>query len=125
VKDIPKIWKAKVKEYLGLDVSTHALGCLQDVHWSCGLFGYFPTYSFGNLYAAQFWNALIQDIPDTHKKIAKGDFKDILSWLRKHIHVHGKTYTASQIVKKVTGEPLNSFYFIDYLQKKYKDLYNI
>lgn len=125
VKDIPKIWKSKVKEYLGLDVSTHALGCLQDVHWSCGLFGYFPTYSFGNLYAAQFWNALIQDIPDTHKKIAEGDFRDILSWLRKHIHVHGKTYTASQIVKKVTGEPLNSFYFIDYLQKKYKDLYNI
>lgn len=125
VKDVPKVWKSKVKEYLGLDVQTHAQGCLQDVHWSCGLFGYFPTYSFGNLYAAQFWNALIKDIPDAHKQIAKGDFNEILAWLRKHIHAHGKTYSAPQIVKKVTGESLNSRYFIEYLEKKYKNVYEI
>lgn len=125
VKDVPQIWKSKMKEYLGVDVKTHAMGCLQDVHWSHGLFGYFPTYSFGNLYAAQFWNTLIQEIPNAYKQIAKGEFKEILAWLRKNIHAHGRVYSASQLVKKVTGEELNSRYFAEYLEKKYGGLYNL
>jgi carboxypeptidase Taq len=125
VKDVPQIWKSKMKDYLGVDVKTNTLGCLQDVHWSCGLFGYFPTYSLGNLYAAQFWSSLIKENPKAYKQIAKGDFKEILTWLRKNIHAHGRTYSASQLVKKVTGEELNSRYFAEYLEKKYKDIYGI
>ncbi|MCF7865263.1 MAG: carboxypeptidase M32 [Candidatus Pacebacteria bacterium] len=125
VKDVPQIWKSKMKDYLGVDVTTNTLGCLQDVHWSCGLFGYFPTYSLGNLYAAQFWNSLIKENPQAYKQIAKGEFKEILAWLRKNIHTHGRTYSASQLVKKVTGEELNSRYFAEYLEKKYKNIYGI
>jgi carboxypeptidase Taq len=125
VKDVPQIWKSKMQEYLGIQVATHAQGSLQDVHWSCGLFGYFPAYSFGNLYAAQFWNSLIKENPQAYKQIAKGDFRQILAWLRKSIHAHGRTYSASDLVKKVTGEELNSRYFAEYLEKKYKGLYGI
>lgn len=125
VKDVPQIWKSKMRDYLGVNVTTDALGCLQDVHWSAGLFGYFPTYSFGNLYSAQFWNTLLKENPHAYKQIAKGEFKDILAWLRKHIHGHGRTYSATALVKKVTGEELNSKYFAEYLEKKYKGLYKM
>lgn len=123
LKDLPQIWKNKMKEYLGVNVPSDTLGVLQDVHWSAGLFGYFPTYTFGNLYSAQFYNAMKKAVPDIDKKIAKGDFKDINAWLRKHIHSHGKTYKAGELVKKVTGEDLTSAYFIEYLEAKYKKIY--
>lgn len=121
--DLPKIWRAKMKEYLGVDVPTDSLGVLQDVHWSGGGIGYFPTYSFGNLYAAQFYAAMKKAIPDIDKQIAKGELHQIRSWLNKHIHAHGKTYTAAALVKKVTGEDLNSRYFADYLTEKYSKIY--
>ncbi len=123
IKDLPLIWKAKVKEYLGIDVPNDTLGVLQDTHWSCGLFGYFPTYSFGNLYAAQFYAMMEKDIPNLKKLIKKGEFGEIRAWLRKHIHSKGKMHTAGELVKKVTGEPLNSRYFSDYIKKKYDELY--
>lgn len=119
LKDLPKIWRAKVKQYLGIDVPNDSLGVLQDVHWSSGGIGYFPTYSFGNLYATQFYSAMKKALPDIEKQIAKGQFGAIREWLRKNIHAHGKTYTAAALVKKVTGEDLNSRYFADYLKKKY------
>jgi carboxypeptidase Taq len=119
VKDLPKIWNAKVKEYFGLTVPSDKVGILQDVHWSGGDFGYFPTYALGNLYAAQFYNKLRQDIPKLDGQIAKGNFSELNAWLKTHIHRHGKTYIASQLVKKVTGEELNSRYFCEYLQKKF------
>ncbi|MFA6297397.1 MAG: carboxypeptidase M32 [Candidatus Paceibacterota bacterium] len=119
-KDLPNIWKEKVKEYFGIDVPTDSLGVLQDVHWSAGLFGYFPTYAFGNLYSAQFFAKMKKDIPDIEKQISKGKFEEINKWLRKNIHTHGKTYTAAELVKKVTGEKLNSSHFIEYLKKKYR-----
>ena len=101
LKDLPKIWKSKMKEYLGVDVPSDALGVLQDVHWSIGLIGYFPTYAFGNLYSAQFFSKMKKDIPDTDKKMVKGDFVEIKKWLNKKIHAHGKTYKAGELVKKV------------------------
>lgn len=119
VKDLPKIWNAKVKEYFGLTVPSDKFGILQDVHWSGGDFGYFPTYALGNLYAAQFYNKLRQDIPKLDNQIAKGNFGELNDWLKKNIHRHGKTYSASQLVKKVTDEELNSRYFCEYLQKKF------
>lgn len=123
LKDLPAIWKAKVKDYLGVDVPNDTLGVLQDVHWSCGNIGYFPTYTFGNLYSAQFFNALKREIPDIDKKMTKGGFAEIREWLRKNIHAHGKLYTADKLAKKLTGETLNSKYFCDYLEQKYKDIY--
>ena len=122
LKDLPKIWQSKVKEYLGIDVPSDALGCMQDVHWSAGLVGYFPTYSFGNLYAAQLYATLQKDIPAVEKLMAKGSFSEIREWLRTHIHRMGKTYGASALIQKVTGEPLNSRYFAEYLKKKYTTL---
>ncbi len=124
LKDLPKIWNAKMKEYLGVDVPRDQLGILQDVHWSGGDFGYFATYSLGNLYAAQFYNQMRKDLPKLDKQIAKGNFAEINQWLKHHIHRHGKTYRASDLVKRVTGEPLNSRYFAEYLEKKYKEIYH-
>jgi carboxypeptidase Taq len=112
-----------MKEYFGIEVPSDTLGVLQDVHWSAGLIGYFPTYSFGNLYSAQFFNSMKKDIQDIDKKISEGKFEEIREWLRKHIHMHGKTYTAGNLVKKVTGENLSSSYFIEYLKEKYNNIY--
>ncbi len=125
LKDLPKIWDAKFQEYFGMKPPSDSLGVLQDVHWSCGYIGYFPTYSLGNLYAAQFYAAMEREIPDVKKKIAKGDFAPVKAWLNKNIHAHGKTYSADALVRKVTGEPLTSAYFTDYLQKKYGEIYGL
>ncbi len=122
--DLSKIWNAKIKHYFNIDVPTDSEGVLQDVHWSCGLIGYFPTYAFGNLYSAQFYNAMQKAIPDIEKKIAKGEFSPLREWLRTHIHAHGKAYTASALIKRATGEELNSDHFIKYLKDKYKNIYN-
>jgi len=124
-KDLPKVWKAKMKEYLGIEVPSDTLGVLQDVHWSAGYIGYFPTYSLGNLYAAQWYVAMERDIPDLSKKIAKGELSIPREWLRTHVHLHGKTYKAADLLKKVTGEAPSSRFFIEYLKKKYGKLYSL
>ncbi|MEK7555592.1 MAG: carboxypeptidase M32 [Patescibacteria group bacterium] len=123
--DLPKIWNQKVKKYLGIKVRNDAQGVLQDVHWSSGLIGYFPTYAFGNLYAAQFYNSMRNEIFNLDKKIEAGHLSHVREWLRKKIYVHGKSFTADALVKEVTGESLNSRYFIDYLEKKYKEIYKL
>ena len=120
LKQLPQIWKSKMKEYFGINVPSDALGVLQDVHWSAGLIGYFPTYSFGNLYSAQFFAAMKKAIPDIDKKMSRGEFSEIRTWLKKNIHAHGKTYTADSLIMKVTGEPLQSRYFIEYVEGKYR-----
>jgi carboxypeptidase Taq len=122
LKDLPQIWQSKMKEYLGIEVPSDKLGVLQDVHWSGGGIGYFPTYSFGNLYAAQFYSQMKEDLPKLDQQIAKGNFKVINNWLKTNIHRHGKTYSALDLIKKVTGEPLTSRHFTDYLQAKYKKM---
>lgn len=123
VDDLPKIWNDKFKEYFALKVPDDSLGVLQDVHWSGGSIGYFPTYTLGNLYSAQFYSASKRDIPDLEEQITKGEFTNFLQWLRKNIHIHGKLYTARDLVMKATGEPLKSQYFMDYLKKKYSEIY--
>lgn len=124
-KNAPKVWNQKMQKYLGVKVPSDRLGILQDVHWSGGLFGYFPTYSFGNLYAAQFYAAMLKDIPDLAKRFARGEFLTAREWLRNKIHVHGKRYTADELVLEVTGESLNSKYFQEYLIAKYSKIYNL
>ena len=123
--DVPQIWNDKMWEYLGVKVRSDAEGVLQDVHWSAGYFGYFPCYALGNLYAAQFYQAAQKAIPDLQKKISSGNFAELLSWLRKNIHAHGKYYNADALVREVSGEPLRSRYFIDYIRTKYTKIYQL
>ncbi len=123
LKDLPEIWDVKMQQYFGIDVPKDSVGVLQDVHWSCGLIGYFPTYSFGNLYSAQFFDTMKKQMPDIKQMIAAGNLLPIREWLRTHIHAHGKLYTAAALVQKVTGEPLSSRYFKEYLENKYKEIY--
>jgi carboxypeptidase Taq len=122
---LPEIWRFKMKKYLGIDVPTDKEGVLQDVHWSTGYIGYFPTYSLGNLYAAQLYDTMAKQIPGLSKKIGDGQLEEVRDWLRKKVHIHGKTYNAQELIKKITGEYLNSRYFNEYLEKKYGEIYKL
>lgn len=119
VKELPALWNAKMKEYLGVVPRKDAEGVLQDIHWSSGSFGYFPTYLLGNLYAAQWMAALRRDFPDLDKRLARGDFLTVKKWLNDKIHRHGRRYTASELCRRVSGESLNPEYFGKYLQVKF------
>jgi carboxypeptidase Taq len=119
VADLPEIWNAKMKQYLGVKVPDDAHGVLQDVHWSHGTIGYFPTYTLGNIYAAQLFNKAKSEIPNMEAGFLRGDFAPLLKWLRKNIHQEGSRYYPEELVNKVTGEGLNSKYLIDYLKVKH------
>jgi carboxypeptidase Taq len=130
VQDLPEIWREKMKLYLGVVPKTDREGVLQDVHWSGGMFGYFPTYTLGNLYAAQFTRKLQSDLfaqsgIKLQSYIAKGDFETILKWLRKNIHEYGSLYWPKELIKKVTGEELNPKYFLEYIKSKYSKIYKL
>lgn len=119
IKDLPRVWNEKVKEYLGLEVPNNSQGILQDVHWAAGLFGYFPSYALGNAYASQVEAAMRRDL-DLDDLLLKGDFDTINTYLTKHIHQHGKMLKPEEIIKNMTGEGLNPRYYVDYLESKYK-----
>ncbi|MDP3177304.1 MAG: carboxypeptidase M32, partial [Spirochaetaceae bacterium] len=123
VADLPGAWKEKMRELLGVVPPSDAKGCLQDVHWSAGLFGYFPSYSLGNLYAAQFWASMRVDMPDLDARIERGDLASVLLWLRSRIHESGSTYTPSELVLRVTGSALDARHFVAYLNEKYSRIY--
>lgn len=125
VSDLPEIWNSKYQESLGIFPPTDTLGVLQDIHWSQGSIGYFPTYTLGNLYSAQIWNKLVADVPDVYKHIESGNFEPILHWLRINIHQYGSIYSPQVLAKKVTGEELNPKYFVDYLKDKFGKLYRL
>jgi carboxypeptidase Taq len=124
-KDIPAYWNEQYKKYLRVNVPDDLHGCLQDVHWSHGSFGYFATYSIGSLYAAQFFAALLKQIPLIETEIANGNNSSVLKWLQTNIYDYGRYYTSENLCKKVTGETLSSQYFMDYVEKKYRNIYNI
>ncbi len=125
VKDIPSVWNEKYKTYLNVDVPSDALGCLQDVHWSHGSFGYFPTYSLGSFYAAQLYAKLSTDIPNYENEVIKGNYQPLLNWLRSNIHKYGSTYKASELCERATGEKLNFKYFMDYAKNKFGNVYEL
>ncbi|SHE59967.1 carboxypeptidase Taq [Marinitoga hydrogenitolerans DSM 16785] len=125
VEDLPKIWNEKMKEYLGVVPENDSEGVLQDVHWAHGSFGYFPSYMLGNLYSAQFYNKMKKDIPDLNEQISNGNFEIVLNWLREKIHSKGKMYEPGELVEIVTGEPLSSKYFIEYIENKFNKVYEL
>jgi carboxypeptidase Taq len=125
VKDLPSYWNKKYREYLGIEVPDDARGVLQDIHWSHGSFGYFPTYSLGSFYASQFFAKAKQEIPGLEKEIEKGNMSPLLSWLREKVHRHGKFYSAEELCVQLTGEKLNFRYFMDYARNKYTSLYHL
>jgi carboxypeptidase Taq len=123
--DIPGAWNEKFTSYFGITPPDDGVGCIQDVHWSAGLIGYFPTYTLGNLYASQFFAKARKDIGKLDEQFGRGQFDQLLGWLRQNIHIHGQRYRADELVKKVTGEPLNHEYLIQHLREKYSPLYGI
>ncbi len=125
VNDIPEAWNTGMQELFGITPPDDARGCLQDIHWSMGTFGYFPTYALGNLYAAQFFAAARRALPDLDQQIAAGRMAPLLQWLRKNIHRHGQRYRAQELVKVVTGAELSHEPFIAYLNAKFRPLYGI
>ena len=116
---IEEAWNRKYQEYLGFTPKNHQEGILQDVHWASGCVGYFQGYALGDAYAAQFAHKLLTDCPDAFEKLEKGDSSTIGNWLKEHIHQYGQTYSAREMLKKATGEELNTGYYIEYLKEKY------
>lgn len=125
VADLPQAWRDKYREYLGIEPPTDADGVLQDIHWSAGLFGYFPTYTLGNLYAAQFYAQADRELGGLSEQISRGEFGPLLEWLQRNIHHVGQRYAASDLVQHVTGEPLSQTPFLHYLRSKYGPLYGL
>jgi carboxypeptidase Taq len=125
VADLPDAWNEKYRTYLGIEPTDDRDGVLQDVHWSAGLFGYFPTYSLGNLYAAQFFGQACQELGDLDDLFRKGQFEPLREWLRSNIHQHGRRYTPEELVKKITGKPLSHAALISHLRGKFGALYGL
>ncbi|KAK2078399.1 hypothetical protein QBZ16_003239 [Prototheca wickerhamii] len=126
VVDLPALWNKKMEEYLGVEPKDDVEGILQDVHWSYGSFGYFPTYSLGAMMAAQIFQTAQQELPDLDASLAKGDFAPLKTWLNGKIHKIGRLHpTMDDLLVEVTGEPLNPQIFLDYLTKKYTELYQL
>lgn len=125
VQDVPDRWNAAMQQYFGLTPPNDAEGCLQDIHWSMGAFGYFPTYALGNLYAAQFCDTARTAISDFDGRLRRGELLPLREWLRSNIHQHGMRYRAGELVQVVTGRPLSHQPFVDYLNAKFKPLYGV
>lgn len=125
VKDIPAVWNEKYKNYLGLTIKSDNQGCLQDIHWAHGSIGYFPTYSLGSFYAAQFFAKAKKDIPNLTSQIEQGDTSALLGWLRENIHQYGRMYNPDELCEKITGESLNFRYFMGYAREKYGEIYGL
>ncbi|MFS8563379.1 MAG: carboxypeptidase M32 [Rhabdochlamydiaceae bacterium] len=119
VKDIPKVWNEKMQAYFGIVPKTDAEGCLQDIHWSLGSIGYFPTYALGNIYAAQFFTAFEKAHPDWQEKLSQGNLSFIREWLYENIHRHGKLYTPHELTQRIVHQPLSEKPYIAYLEGKY------
>lgn len=121
--DLPSEWNRRYREYLGLDVPDDRRGCLQDVHWSMGLFGYFPTYTLGTLYSAQLFDAARRALPGLEDGFAAGEFAPLLQWLRSNVHAHGRRYSPMELCTRATGKPLSSAHYLEYLEGKLRPLY--
>jgi len=125
VKDLPDAWNTRMRDYLGITPPNDAQGVLQDIHWSGMLFGYFPTYALGNLVSAQLWTKILSEIPDLDGMIRKGDFAPLREWLRVNLHTFGRKYDPGDLVRKITGSGIDAAPYMQYLQGKYAEIYNL
>jgi carboxypeptidase Taq len=124
VKDLPEAWNAKYQEYLGITPPNDAQGCLQDVHWSFGLIGYFPTYTLGNIMSVQLFEAAKKAHPSIEQDMTEGKFDKLFLWLRENVHTHGSRYLPQDLLKRATGSTLDSAPYIAYLNNKFRSLYD-
>ncbi len=120
VKELPEAWNEKMRASLGISPKTDADGCLQDMHWSSGSFGYFPSYTLGNMYAAQLFAAFQKEHPEWETKLAQGDLAIIRAWLKEKIHKWGRQYIPTELIERATGMPVSETPYIQYLEKKFK-----
>jgi carboxypeptidase Taq len=125
VRDLPEAWNTRMRDYLGITPPNDAKGVLQDVHWSEGYIGYFPTYALGNLVAAQLWEKINNDIPDLAAQIERGEFGALLGWLRENIHRHGAKYYPIELLQRVTGQGLTPEPYLRYLRAKFGEVYEL
>ncbi|TES90069.1 MAG: carboxypeptidase M32 [Anaerolineales bacterium] len=125
VKDLPEIWNARFKQYLGISPPDDAQGVLQDVHWSFFYVGYFSTYSLGNLVSVQLWEKINEDIPDLDDHIRKGEFSILLDWLNEKVHRHGSKFEPQELVERITGSKIDGAPYIKYLNEKYSEIYGL
>jgi len=125
VADLPEIWNSIMTEYLGITPPDDAKGVLQDVHWSGGMIGYFPTYALGNLASVQLWDKLLQEQPSVPDEVAQGKFDTILGWMREHVHQYGGKYEPQEIMLKATGSKITPEPYMAYLRKKYTEIYDL
>ncbi len=125
LEDLPEAWNAKFKDYLGIVPPTDTLGVLQDVHWSSGLIGYFPTYSIGNLLSAQLYEKALADQPSIPAEIERGEFGTLLNWLRENVHQYGRKYEPQELIVRATGKPLDAQAYMRYLKAKFGEIYGL
>jgi carboxypeptidase Taq len=122
VDDLPAAWNEGMSRLLGIEVPDDAQGVLQDVHWGAGLIGYFPTYTLGNLIAAQLWSRVQEDLPEIEQQLARGELVPLREWLREHIHRHGRKFPPRELLERVTGDTLRPEPFLGYLRAKLADI---
>jgi len=125
VEEIPGVWNEKMEKYLAVRPEKDSEGCLQDVHWSHGMFGYFPIYSLGSVLAAQIFDVMKDDFKGIERKIRDGEFGEVRGWLTEKIHRHGKRFTTDELIRRITCGELATDNFLDYIKNKYGDVYNI
>jgi carboxypeptidase Taq len=125
VRDLPEAWNARFEEYLGIPVTSDIDGVLQDVHWSAGLVGYFPTYALGNLIAGQLWERAHADIAQLEDQLATGELGPLREWLRQHVHRHGAKFTTPELLAREVGGPMSVTPFTNYLRAKLGDVYGV
>ncbi|MGI8715530.1 MAG: carboxypeptidase M32 [Solirubrobacteraceae bacterium] len=125
VAELPEAWNAAFEEYLGIKVTDDADGVLQDVHWSAGMFGYFPTYALGNLIAGQLWQRAHEDLSDLDSQLAAGELSPLREWLREHIHRHGAKFTTTELLERATGGPIAVAPYTSYLKAKLSTVYDL
>ena len=125
VWELPEAWNAKMLEYLGLTPPDDARGVLQDIHWSAGYFGSFPTYTIGNVMAAQFYGAAQQQIPELESALERGDYAPLRGWLTEHIYQHGRRFSPQELLIRSTGQGLNAAPYLAYLETKFSRLYDL
>jgi carboxypeptidase Taq len=125
VEEVPAVWNDKMEEYLGVRPDADGEGCLQDIHWSHGSFGYFPTYSLGSVLAAQLYDAAASDIDGLDSQVRSGEFDALHEWLTDNVHSHGQRYTTDDLIEEATGESFTADYFLEYAESKFGDLYEL